>query len=214
MKKFLVVLLVIGIAAAGGAYYALNTTKSVDVQWTEKDYQSYLQKVGAAPAGSNAVKTSKPFPVNTAFTSAEISAMLSKENEKTNGPVKDVKVRFLPNNELEASFVTTEKMKKYIPQGELAKYKIAENMIAGRPVYAKMKIEKASPKTIKLSLQDAAVGRVSVTQDQMKQAEGAITSIVNSRLQKLNNFSMNDLKIGDNSAQLNGNLQSAPRKLD
>lgn len=211
MKKILIVLLSIIAIAAGAAYFALNTTKTVDVTWTEKDYQSYLQKVGAATAGSKAAGPSRPYPVNTSFTSAEISAMLSKENEKTNGPIKDVKVRFLPNNEMEASFVTTEKMKKYIPKSELEKYKVAENMIANRPVYTKMKISKASPKSIGLNIQDAAVGRVAVPADALKKAEGAIQSMVNSRLQKLSNFNVDDIKISDNNAYFKGNLQSAPK---
>ncbi len=213
MKKFLIALLIIIAMAAGVGYYTLFTTKNVAVNWTEQDYQSYLQKVNAVANASVATGAAKPFPVNTSFTSAEISAMLSKENAKIDGPIKDVRVRFLPNNELEASFVTAEKLKKYIPQGELAKYKLAENMIVNRPVYVKMKIEKASSKSVNLSFQDALVGRLGANQEQLKQAETVLTPIVNSRLQKLNNFSMDDLKIGDNNAAFKGNLQDAPRSV-
>ena len=238
MKKFLIILLVVVLLIAGSVYYFLFTTKSVDVTWTEKDYQSYLQKVSALDtenestsnatkndstatqsgtekkSGATVKKSSKPFPLDTSFTNAEISAMLSKECERTNGPIKNVNVRFLPNNELEASFVTSENIKQYIPKDQLEKFKIAENIIANRPVYVKMQIEKTSAKTISLNLENANVGRIGVPNSALKSAESAIVSAANTQLQKLTNFSMDQLNFNDNSAYFKGNLQSAPRKLD
>jgi len=140
--------------------------------------------------------------------------MVSKECAATNAPVKDVRIKFLAGNKLEASFVTTEKMKKLIPQRELEKYKIAENLIANRPVYVRMQIDKASSNTIDLNLEGAKVGQVGIPTTALEAAENAIESAVNSQFGKLSNFSIDQLNFDENNASFKGNLQSVPRKLN
>ena len=242
MKAFIVILIIIAVIC-GGLYFLFSSTQQVDVAWTEQDYKSYLQKMAAAETAGQATgsttegqnskeggntkeqngtdsssdtgKTdSKPFPVEASFTSAEISAMVSKECAATNAPVKDVRIKFLAGNKLEASFVTTEKMKKLIPQRELEKYKIAENLIANRPVYVRMQIDKASSNTIDLNLEGAKVGQVGIPTTALEAAENAIESAVNSQFGKLSNFSIDQLNFDENNASFKGNLQSVPRKLN
>lgn len=242
MKKLLVFLVIV-LAIIAGAYYFISTSKDLGVAWNEQDYQSYLTKMGiTGDAGQTAgskdststgtqkddgsgnksktdgsagtTKASKPYHIDTSFTNSEISAMVSREVEATNGPVKDVRVKFLPGNQLEATFVTTDKLISLIPQNELTKYKIAENLVANRPVYVKMQVEKASDKTIRLNLEDAKVGRIGVPQGTLTTVQNAIESAVNTQLSQLSNFSIDQLSFDDNAANFKGNLQSVPRKLD
>jgi hypothetical protein len=219
MKKVLIIVLAVILLISGSVYYLLFTSKSIGVKWTEQDYKSYLQKIGAVDSttGESPQVTngpSKPFPVNASFTNSEISAMVTKECEKTNSPVKDVQIKFLAGNELESTFVTSDKLIDMIPADKLGQFKIAGNLISNKHVYVKMKVEKASSKSIKLDIEDAKVGHLGIPNSAVQQASTEIEAAINTNFAKLNNFSIDEVNFSEGIASFKGNLQSIPRNLD
>lgn len=210
----LVLLIVVGILF-GGAYAALKTTKDIGVSWTEQDYQSFAGKVGRQlpmTGEYNLIALSKGVltcegkrELDVSLNNEEVSSVLSKENGEF-GPVKDVKVRFLGNNEGEATFKLTEKFMEYV---SLDSYGIADNnlvkaAISGTPVYVRVKLDMASPKSVQADFENIAIGRIPLSQDIVQKVENEAVPLVNSILAKYDNFEMQELRLDEGSLYYKG----------
>lgn len=213
----MLVILIILAALCGGAYAAVKTTKDIGVKWTENDYQSYTQKVkrqnpmtgefnlANLAKGSLECKGTKTLDVQ--LTDAEISSVLSKENG-TFGPLKDVKVRFIGNNEAEATFKLSQDFSGIV---DLTRYGIANNdlfkaAINGTPIYLKARVDKVSSKSISADIQNVSIGRIPLSGDLVQKIENEAVPMVNRIFEKYQNISIDELGFDPGSLRFRGTV--------
>lgn len=211
----LIIFIVVVAALVGVGYYLLKTGKNIDVKWTQKDYESCVKKskvtLANAPqlniielAQGNFKVTGKN-AVEGAFSNEEISAMLSSTNNEF-GPIKDVKVRFLDDNEAEATFIVTDKVWDYASNAGINNIDIAKGKVKNLPVYVKLKVNKVSNKSVAVDIEKVSVGRLSLPNNIEKQVESAVVTMVNNIMQKYEGFSMDELRFDNNGLYFKGTL--------
>lgn len=218
LTVFIVIIVILGLIGGGG-FFLIKTTKDIGVKWTEKDYESYRQKVNAnseAPGQFNLITvadgrftSSGQINVERKFTSAEISSVLSKENGKY-GPIKDVKVNFLGNNEGEATFVLTEGIFKFvrITEESVAKYPFLKNGLVNIPVYIKARVDKATPTSISADLQNISIGRIGLPSTLIEKVESEAVQVVNKMIKNYKTLSIEQLNFNKGEMYFKGNIPS------
>lgn len=214
-KKLLVLLVILGVIF-GSYFYFLRTGKNVDVNWSAKDYASYKEKVkanGETPGKFNLTTIAKgdfqssgQKQVNLSFTSSEISSALSMENDLT-GPVKNIKIKFLPNNEVEATAILTSKIEVYMKNSKVAsKYASFAKGIPGTPVYIKAKLTGNTSNTISGNIESLSVGKINLSSTAKKIAQGEIVSFVNSILKNYKGLSIENLSFEQDKLNFKGKV--------
>jgi hypothetical protein len=217
LRKLMIFLVVVAVLVGIG-YYLLKTTKNINVNWTQKDYASCVQKSKVNIANEQQLnlielakgnfKATGKNTVEGTFSNEEISAMLSSTNNDF-GPIKDVKVKFLGNNEAEATFTVTDKIWDYASSAGIKNIDIAKGKVKNLPVYVKLKVNKASNKSVAVEIEKVAVGRLSLPNNIEKQVEKPLVSMVNDIIQKYEGFSMEQLRFDSNGLYFKGTLPGA-----
>ncbi len=129
--KLGIVLVSLVVLLFGGIYFIFNTGKQVQVEWTENDLSSGLEKskvligdleeINLSTLAENNFSTSGTNEIEDYFTSEEMSALLSTAN--INGPIKNINVSFGENNNGEVSFVLSETFTDFLrEQGMIERY--------------------------------------------------------------------------------------------
>ena len=215
----LLVLIIIIAILLGGAYFLVKSPQNIDVAWTENDYKSYQQKVSAgneqpgnfdlASIAEGKFTSSGKKTLDVAYTSEEISSVLSKEND-IKGPIRDIKVKFLSDNEGEATFILTKDIDQYITRTSetLLRYPFIKNSLEGTPVYLKTKIDKASDNSITADIQTLSLGKISLPENVISKVESSAIPAINRMLQNYNGLSIQELKIVDGKMHFKGTIPS------
>lgn len=173
MKNVLFTLLIVLLIIFSGFVFALTTGPSLGVNWSENDYSSLTRKIWSESGsdanifllGSNSdqsVASSETigFQVKYTFTNAETSALFNKQAQNASSPGKDIAVRYLRNNFVEVTFITTKELKAYLSKELKAQYPLPESLLSGRKVYLKLKLTQTSPTSFSLTVRNAKVGRI------------------------------------------------------
>lgn len=216
LKAVLGIIIVVGLVFAV-LYFMLKSPKDIGVNWTEADYASYKQKVNFGPrkpgnfnletlAAGN-FSTSGKKDVNLSFTSEEISSALSNENNEF-GPIKEIKVRFLTNNEGEATFKLTDKIDQYVVRNieTLNKYPFLKNSLKDQSVYLKVKVEKSSAKSISADIEKISLGKIGLPEDVVNIVEAKAVPVINNILQNYNGLAIENLEISDGKMNYKGTV--------
>lgn len=238
LTSLFTIVIIVGLVA-GGALYLLGSPKNVDVKWTDKDFDSGLKKAKLSIQNMEAInalnlikgdfKTKGSNKVNAIITSKEMSALVTKANQNS-GPITDVKIRFLNNNELEHTYRISESAIEFIknkiilnrmavfrPYGSalainssssLSDFLIGyiTNAANNKPVYSKGVLQRTSPNSIHIKIQTIKVGQVPLPEDIVKQVEMYTESIVNNIISKENGFSIEELRIENGQLYYKGTL--------
>jgi hypothetical protein len=130
MKKFFMFLLILLAIGFGAGYFFLNTGTTVDVQYTNSDYQSVLQKtnvktnaiesINLIAIGQGDYKTVGQQAADVSFSNAEMSALIEEAN-KVRGPISDFRVAFHDNNNGELSFNLTENFVDFLVEENIVR---------------------------------------------------------------------------------------------
>lgn len=130
MKKFFVFLLILLVIGFGAGYFLLNTGTTVDVQYTNNDYQNVLQKtnvktnaiesINLIAIGQGDYKAIGHQPADISFSNSEMSALIEEAN-KVNGPISDFRVAFHDNNHGELSFNLTENFVDFLVEENIVR---------------------------------------------------------------------------------------------
>ena len=199
----------------GGGYLLLKTTKNLNVKWGKKDYDSCVQKskvkleavqkLNIIQLAEGNFKSSGKNNVEATYTNEEISALLSTTNNEL-GPIKDVKVKFLGNNEAEATFTVTDRIWDYASKANIKNIDLVKGKVNNLPVYLKAKVNKASNKTVAVEIEKISVGRLALPSGIEKEVEKAVVPVINDIMQKYDSFSMEQLNFDNNGLHFKGTL--------
>lgn len=112
MKKLMVLIGLI-VLVVGGVYLMTATGKTVDVAWTEADYEQAMAKlpirldtiesVNLEALAMNGYTAAGSLPAEVDFSSEEFSALVAKAND-AKGPIRGTKLRFTGQDAGEVSF--------------------------------------------------------------------------------------------------------------
>ena len=214
LRKLMIFLVVVA-GLVGVAYYLLKTTKNIDVNWNQVDYVSCVQKskvnienekqLNLIQLANGNFKATGKNSIEGTFSNEEISAILSTTNNEF-GPIKDVRVRFLGNNEAEATFTITNKIWDYASSAGIDNIDIAKGKVKNLPVYVKLSVNKASNKSVAVNIEKVSVGRLSLPNNIEKQVEKPLVSMVNNIMQKYDGFSMDKIRFDKDGLYFKGTL--------
>ncbi len=229
-----------------GAHLFLNTGKTVTTSWTENDYENALEKSKVIIENieeinlNNLTKgdftTQGENEVQASFTSEELSALISKANNK-HGPIKNVSFLLGDNNQTEVSFVLSENFIDFLKeQNILSSYDLwsvqaVENdinkyldnqpeeatltdaivayisgLVNNKPVYAKGELYRDSANSVKLEIDSLYVGRAPLPQDVIKKVEYETVRVVNNIISPENGFHVEELHVKNGKLHFRGTL--------
>ncbi|MDD2376928.1 MAG: hypothetical protein PHD15_05955 [Clostridia bacterium] len=220
LKVFFSVIVVLLIICFAVLMYFFRTTKNIDVSWNEEDYNSCITKSGVTIENMDSLNlielingdftSTGSNNINNSFTNEEISAMLSKTNN-TIGPIEDIKVKFLGNNEAEASFKFKENVYRYFESNESLNAKInsygnLKNIVIGTPVYIKVKLDSAKDKQISGNIQNVYLGNIQMPEDIVKESETVLVDMLNTIISNYNGFNIEEMNFESDKLNFKGQL--------
>ena len=224
MKKFLIglfiVILVIAVIGFGLFMYFFRMSKTIDVSWTEADYNSGIDKSKVALTDIDKLNllelTKGNFIsegtnlIDSNWSNSEISAILSKTNN-TIGPIEDVKVRFLANDEVETTFKLKANVYEYFATNPtlndtINQYANLKSIVIGTPIYLKAKLNSASGKTVAGNIQEISLGNVSMPEPVVSEAQKVVVPMINTIISNYNGFSIDKLSFEKDKLNFKGSL--------
>ncbi len=144
MKKLLLILVLLPVLILAAGYYLLNASKEVDVEWTEADFDSYVEKSGITYDGTNATLDQMflnefrgvgEMEIDVFGTHEEITARLNKA-VPPDGLVQNPRVRFRDDGKIEFSCTIGDNFETiYRRYPETRNYESIIEMSAGRSLY-------------------------------------------------------------------------------
>lgn len=163
----LCVFMLVGFVGVG--YFVLKATNTVQVQWTEADFTSFLKKGGMEFNDDYATveeiiagefETRGSSQVNAFFSNEEISAALSKATRE-NSPLRNIRVRFRDDGKVEASGVINNNLDwLYTRYPEAQNYDRYLNLVGGRTVKILAAVENVDSKTFDVKVEKAYIGNI------------------------------------------------------
>ena len=239
--KFLAVLIILVVILGGAGYLLLNLGRSVNVDWTQDDLDSLVSKTGVDVSGienlnveniaRNSYTTSGVDQVDTAISSEEFSAMVAAANDET-GPLRDFKVNFMDDGELEMSFKLSPEIAELIEEAGIFEeielqssgvsflnmtssgnlsltQKLVEYLsqaVNNKPIYAKGILERSGYNTVKVKIEEIKVGFVPLDRSTLDLIEEKTEYFVNNFLSSDNGFKLEELRIDDGKLYYKGTL--------
>jgi hypothetical protein len=134
------------------------------------------------------IRYSNPGGLDIYVTSSELTSYLQATNNEK-GPLKDIQVKLGNNNEAEL--------------GAYMDLKDRGVNFAG-PIYAKGRIVKGSPTTLRLEIEKAKVGWVPVPGNYVDQGENELEDTINDQLAKMPGLNIETLDINDGLLHFKG----------
>ena len=241
MKNFLKIvlgfLLVIVIILAS-LYIAISMPKKVNVTWSEKDVQSYMQKAhvviaaindssGTGGTDGSTSKQIKPaslddlmfnnfistgkIAVDDTVTSSEATAMI---NTVTRGQslFKDVRMNFRDDGTIEASCylgTAVDEIIKLAPQAE--KYRNLIKQFEGKPIYWRYSLERVDDKKFDGQTLELRAGQIPIPLVVAEPGLKEAGSFLNDMVGKIDGFTCEQLSIDSQGFHFKGTL---PEKLE
>lgn len=237
--KLVLFLVILTVIAFGALHFVLNNEKKTDVLWTEKDYTTGLEK---AKVKIDSIETLSldnlslkryvakgKVEVDAEFSNAEVSAGLTKANEK-DGPIRSVLIKFNRDGTVETSFKVSRnamklinksgiKMSMSIPilicdvavdsvKGSRTSFLINYliQQVGGKPIYAKGKLEKASDKSINLKIDFLQIGGLALPESALPAIEKGVVNFVNNLIQSTEGFIIEEFKVEEGKIYYRGTL--------
>lgn len=192
----LIVLIILGYA--GYIAYGLTKIKNqnvrdLGVKYTFEDYQNaVVKKAGVEVPSPEAIYFGSDFTaegtkkIEETFSEGEISAIQNYSNEK-NGPFKNVQIRFLGNNQVEASgFVSHPKV--------------------NTAVYVKGSVIQTGSKSFSVDTTNIIAGSFSIPQPLRGQIDNAFESYVNDILSKIDGLNVEKVEILNGAVKFTGEI--------
>ncbi len=136
------------------------------------------------------IKYSNPGAMDIYVTSSELTSYLQATNNEK-GPLKDIQIKLGNNNEAEI--------------GAYLDLKDRGVNFAG-PVYAKGRIVKGSPATLRLEIDKAKAGWVPVPGSYLDQGENELEDTINDQLAKMPGLNIETLSINDGQLHFKGDF--------
>lgn len=241
MKKGLLGFLIIIIIVVVGGFMFISMRKKVDVTWTEADYATAFEKSCIVVADIEELNlvtlargdftTMGTHPVDTSFTSAEMSALIDTANAN-GGLISDFKVSFNGCNEGEMSFKLTDAFIYFIKEQNMVELKnhklfafsslfptastgnsmadtvikIITNVAVNKPVYAKGTLTRTSENTVSINVTSLQVGQLPMSEGVINKVETEVLKFVNNLITSTNGFSIEELRVEDGALYYKGTL--------
>jgi hypothetical protein len=198
MKKILIALLVLLLVVVAGSYYLINGAKTVDVEWTEEDFQSYLAK-GNINFTENRTSVEDFIlgnfssvgvsQVETHVTNAEITAILNKA-AKEYGVLKDIRVKFRDDGRVEASAKIGDNLDMIFQRYPEARgYESYLNTFKGKNVYFRCTLERVNNQQFDGVMEAASIGLIPLPIGPVNSYLERMGTEINSNLSRLEGFS-------------------------
>jgi len=239
--KFIAVLIIIVVILGGAGYLLLNLGRSVDVEWTQEDLDSLVSKIGVDVKGlenlsveniaRNSYRTSGVNQVDAAITSEEFSAMVAAANDES-GPLRDFKVNFMEDGELEMSFKLSPDIAElieeagiledvelqsvganYLNMTSVGSLSLTQQLVEylsqaanNKPIYAKGTLERSGYNNVDVRIDEIRVGIVPLDRATVDLIEEKTEFFVNNFLSSDNGFRLEELRIDDGKLYYKGTL--------
>ncbi len=191
--------LIVGLVAYGGyTYYKITRAevKDLGVRYTPADYATAVKDKAKVDVPSPtdvyfgaSLKTQGSHKVDQVFTNAEFSAIENTLNA-AKGPFRDVQIRFLGNDTMEASFNVTDPR---VPKTG--------------PVYVKSTVARTGPRSFDMpDVQELRVGDYVVPQPIVQQAKTEFLNYVNGQLGQVEGLNVEKIDIQNGQFRFQGSL--------
>ena len=185
----------------GGLLIVLKTGKSVNVTWSEKNFQSALKKTylvydeKMTPAINIADENNN---LETTLSSAELTALANKAVQKYDA-INNLNVKLDNDNIIEASFTlgnNLDTLTKLIPS--LEAYKDNLDLAKGSPIYVKASINYEDNNQFSVEILSLYFGQIKITNDKTDQVFESILSQLTTDLNN-NNLDIKAFTINDDT---------------
>ncbi len=202
MKKLLLVILILVVLVAavvfGGGYYLLSSAKQVDVEWTEADFDSYVEKSGITYDGTNATldqmligdyESVGVTELDTFGSNEEITARLNKATTE-NSLMQDPRVKFRDDGRVEFSCTLGTNFDAiYSRYPEAREYKSYIEALAGRQIYFVQKLDiRENGKEFDATFEEFYVGAIPIPIKAANSFGSTLGSEVNQTLNVIEGF--------------------------
>ncbi|MBN2797346.1 MAG: hypothetical protein JXR88_18190 [Clostridia bacterium] len=216
LLKFIAVVLAVVVVLLGIGWYMISTPgKTIDVTWTESDFESYIAKGGIEfsenhasmediLAGNIVVTGTKD--IDTVVTNSELTAIANK-SMNANSVMKDVKIRCIGDNMIEMSAVTGDLTGLIEIFPELEKYEKYLKLGENKPIYmlSSLYYDEATQK-FEGYTDEIYLGKLKLpTVEANNNLEDGGTAI-NNMLKKLDGFEVNSFKVTSEGFQFDGTI--------
>ena len=191
---------VIGGIVAGGAtglvpgvsgLMGTNRPRDLGVRYTDADYESGLQKIpGHSVTNPEYMCVTCDYvsegsvPADATFTQEEFTAQVNTLNAEK-GPVSDAQVRFNEDGTLETSAA------------------VADSRFSG-PVYAKGRIADYSPRSVRVEVEDAEVGRIGMDDARRTEVSNLVNRFIGDFFTKNPGLSVEELGVESGGVKFKG----------
>lgn len=144
LLKFLGVVVLVLVILGGVGWYLISTPgKTIDITWSQEDFESYIQKGGIEFTEDHAsmediladnIRVTGISAVNTLVTNQELTAV-ANQSMNDNSVMTDVKIRCIGEDKIEMSAVTGDLTNLIEIFPELGKYERYLKLAENKPVY-------------------------------------------------------------------------------
>ncbi len=217
----LLVLGYLGFIPGLSSVFGADKPRNLGVTYTAADYDSAHRKSGiqlsslpdTGKSEGSIVMTGKQ-PLTSTFSSAEITAAANERKWKY-WPISKVQVKFNSDGSMESSGVLNiGKLVSYAQALGLAQADIKQALDALKSIptnpafYVKLKTTVTDNK-VSMDVQQAELGRLSLTPDIIKNAQGKVIDAFNAYLASSPNISIKSLSFADGKVNFDGTLPAA-----
>jgi hypothetical protein len=236
--KLLLTIVILIVVLFGAVYAMASIPKSIDVEYTEADYKSYMEKGGfvllkpgedpnaALEANPGMVIIEQPADledllftnftcegvkeINTTITPSEITAMVNSVTRNSD-IFKDVKIGFTDEGTMIATGKLGPDIDKIIEQVPAAKpYKALINTLKGKPIYWEYSLERVNSNHFDGHTKSLSVGVIPVPLAQAGQGLTQAGSTINNMIKKFEGFSCDEFSISSEGMNFVGTI---PQKI-
>lgn len=217
-----VVAIVLVILGGVGWYLISSPGKTVDITWTEDDFNSYIEKGGIEFSenhasmedilADNIVVTGKT-DVAAIITNSELTAIANK-SMNDNSVMKNVKIRCVGENKIEMSAVTgdLENIIEIFP--ELKKYEKYLKLAENKPIYMLSSLEyNQATNLFEGYTEEIYLGKVKLPTGEANDNLEVGGTAINKMLQNLEGFQVNSFKVTSDGFEFNGTIPTQVESL-
>ena len=219
--KFLLSIVLVIAVAAGVIYYLISSpAKEVDVTYTEKDFESYLEKGGIIFDENHAsaedffagnVATIGEVPVSTVVTNEELTAIANKSMNE-NSVMKNVKIKCIGEDEMIMSCELGDISPLINQFPFLERFERGLKIVENKPIYmnATLFYDENTQKFDGVT-KELYVGKVKIPTGQANDNLRPGGTALNRAIKNLEGFSVNSFKVTEEGFNFDGTI---PEKIE